>query len=179
MNRSDMRYYSGRGDDGKTSLYSGRTKKNDPIVEAIGQIDELSSFIGSAFSKAIDNDVKNTLLEVEEKLYIINAELSGYLYHTKKKSGRLSESDVKALEKSIDRYSASLPPVTRFLLPNGSSAATELNICRTVARRAERSLTGLKLENDTIYRYVNRLSSLLFVLFRYTNNLDDVKERFF
>ena len=67
---------------------------------------------------------------------------------------------------------ATLPPLTEFILPGGTRAASQAHVCRTVCRRAERSIVRLGWEEplyDAPRQYVNRLSDLLFVLARVLN----------
>jgi cob(I)alamin adenosyltransferase len=55
----------------------------------------------------------------------------------------------------------------------------ELHICRTVCRRAERTLVRLAAEQDIpgeALRYLNRLSDALFVWSRWANHLTGTPE---
>jgi cob(I)alamin adenosyltransferase len=72
-------------------------------------------------------------------------------------------------------YNSALPPLKEFILPGGSRAASLAHVCRTVCRRAERSIVALGDEeavNAAPRQYVNRLSDLLFVLARVLNRAD-------
>ena len=72
-----MKYFTGRGDEGETSLASGRVPKTDPTVKAMGELDELNSFIGNALAKVgFQHRITSDLKEVEKNIYLINSELS-------------------------------------------------------------------------------------------------------
>ncbi len=161
-----MKYYTGRGDNGETDLFRKRTKKNSNAVEAIGDIDELSSIIGLAYSLTSNEKVKETLKNIEKDLYIINSELAGY------RKDSLQE-NLKRIEKEIDEYSLNVKDIHKFVYPNGNTESTIINICRAVCRRAERHTVSVT-KNKEILSYMNRLSSLFFVLFRYLNDKEEL-----
>jgi cob(I)alamin adenosyltransferase len=174
-----MRYYSGKGDDGKTDIAGKRIKKDDKVIEFIGNLDELNAFIGYALSNIKYEDVKTAMKEVERKIYTVSAYASGYSRLVKKGEMKINRKDVDELEKEIDSFALETKDITRFLYPNGSEAACIINICRTIARKAERSAIKCKLENREVLAYLNRLSSLLFVLSRVVNKRDGLSEEFF
>ncbi|MCL5009634.1 MAG: cob(I)yrinic acid a,c-diamide adenosyltransferase [Candidatus Parvarchaeota archaeon] len=172
-----MKYKFGSGDDGRTSTYGGRVNKTDVLIKAIGDIDELSAFIGNAMSNLSDSKVYDTLKSIEYDLYLISANIAGY--KKEKDVKKISEDDVARLDNEILVYSKNLNDITGFVYPNGSMSATSINICRTIARRAERSVLEVKDSDASVKRYMNRLSSLLFVMFRYLNNADESNEEKF
>lgn len=174
-----MKYYSGKGDDGKTNIAGWRIEKDDGVVEVIGNLDELNAFIGYALSKIQYEDVKTAMREIERKIYIISAYASGYSELVKRVKVEINRKDVDELEKEIDSFAGETKDITRFLYPNGSEAASIINICRTMARKAERSAIRCKLKNADVLAYLNRLSSLLFVLSRVVNKRDGFSEEFF
>ena len=84
-------------------------------------------------------------------------------------SEMVDESRVEYLERIIDEYNESLPPLKEFILPGGSISAATCHTARSVCRRAERQLVSLSREisiNKTSLRFLNRLSDLLFVFAR-------------
>ncbi len=175
-----MKYYTGKGDDGKTSLADGRVPKDNKTVQVIGEIDDLSAKIGAAYSLIEDNKIKEDLKSIESDLYLISAELSGYLPLVKnRRVNPISSDSVKKLEALTDSYSQELKDTNRFVYPNGTQAATSVNICRTQTRRVERALAAIKCGNEAIKPYINRLSSFFFVLFRWLNQKVGFKEDFF
>ena len=86
---------------------------------------------------------------------------------------KITKDRVDYIEKKIDSFNKELAPLSSFILPGGSESSTYLHIARTVTRRAERKVCALSKKeriNPVAIIYLNRLSDLLFVLARYTNN---------
>jgi cob(I)alamin adenosyltransferase len=87
----------------------------------------------------------------------------------------ISDAQVARLDRLLEKYNADLPPLKDFILPGGSHAAALAHVCRTVCRRAERSIVSLgksETVSEALRQYVNRLSDLLFVLSRVLNRAD-------
>ncbi len=168
------RIYTRTGDDGSTMLGSGRrVPKDDARVAAYGTVDELNASVGLARAGAPDPVVAAVLEEIQHDLLCLGSDLSVPAGEQGKvPATRLEERRVAALEQHVDRLSAELPPLANFLLPGGAPCAAQLHVARTVCRRAERAVVGLKRQEDagaTVVKYLNRLSDLLFVLARYEN----------
>lgn len=167
-----MKIYTKTGDKGYTSLTGGkRIKKNDPIVEAYGSIDEANSMIGLAIS-LINNDekleaVKAMLIEVQRDLFHAGAEIStpegSEVYWP------LAENQINNLEAYIDELEKDLPALKSFILPGGTQSAATLHVARAMIRRAERN--ALSQENEVVMAYLNRCSDFLFVAARSINYL--------
>lgn len=174
-----MEYYSGRGDKGKTDIANKRIGKDKDVIELIGTLDELNAFIGFTLSKIKYEDVRNMLKKTERAIYIISACASGYAALVKREKVELVKKDVEDLENDIKSISNETDDIVKFIYPNGSESACALNVCRTLARKAERRAIKAKIKNEYILAYLNRLSSLLFVLLRTANKRDGVKEEFF
>lgn len=155
------------GDNGTTGLGDGsRTDKDSLRIHAIGEVDELNSHIGMLLCEELPNDLKEELISIQHDLFDLGGELCipGYKM--------ITEEQVARLDVLLEKYNAGLPPLKDFILPGGSRAASIVHVCRTVCRRAERSIVSLgKAEklNDNPRHYVNRLSDLLFVLSRVLN----------
>ena len=173
-----MKAYTRTGDRGETGLYGGtRVGKENPRVEAYGAVDELNSQIGLARAIVKDAKTKKILKNVQEDLFTLGGDLASELVSAK--VPRINKSHVDNLEKTIDSINDELKPLRRFILPTGSVGAAQLHVARAVCRRAERRIASLaKIEsiNPEAIPYVNRLSSLLFVLARWMNQVDKVKE---
>ncbi|GBC61604.1 ATP:cob(I)alamin adenosyltransferase [Desulfonema ishimotonii] len=177
-----MKVYTGGGDRGKTSLFSGeRVSKCHDQVEAYGEIDELNSVLG-AITAAMPETMSGLVREIRD----IQSDLLavGALLATTPDSasiGKLEKFDAekpRALEAAIDRMDAELPPLKAFILPGGHMTAAWAHIARTVCRRAERriiSLTPPEHLREALV-YINRLSDYLFVLARYCNHLAGVAD---
>ncbi|UNM06776.1 MAG: cob(I)yrinic acid a,c-diamide adenosyltransferase [Holosporaceae bacterium] len=170
--------YTKGGDKGKTSLGTGeRVLKNTTRIDAIGHVDELNAWMGVCILYC-PKDHAEDLRRIQHDLFDLGGDLCMPEQSQKKKLKILS-SQVTWLEKEIDEQNKSLPPLSSFILPGGTSVSSYLHLARTVARRAERSVIALSQEtkiNEEAIMYLNRLSDYLFVLCRTLNNksVDDV-----
>ena len=164
------RIYTKGGDKGLTSLGSGqRVAKHDPRVDAYGEVDEANAAIGMARLHT-KGEADAMLARIQNDLFDLGADLC----RPEAKAGdlRILESQVLRLEREIDKLNAALQPLQSFVLPGGTPAAAYLHLGRTIARRAERAITGLAAEsavNPVLIKYINRLSDHLFVLSRHLN----------
>ena len=155
------------GDDGSTGLGDGtRTAKDSARVQALGDVDELNSNLGLLLCEAMPDDLREELVTIQHDLFDLGGELCIPGYQM------IQDTHVARLDALLARYNADLPVLKEFILPAGSRAASLAHVCRTVCRRAERSIVTLgKVEtlHDHPRQYVNRLSDLLFVLSRVLN----------
>ncbi|MCK9610801.1 MAG: cob(I)yrinic acid a,c-diamide adenosyltransferase [Candidatus Cloacimonas sp.] len=158
------------GDSGKTSLYSGeRVYKDDLRVEAYGTLDELNAWIGECRNYLSDQRQKENLLEIQKTLFRCMGQLAT-------KNGTfpdpITNKDVDNITELVYSLEKNLH-LKGFVLPGGNSVSAKLDICRTVARRAERKIIALsrkeKIAPELII-YVNRLSDFFFVLARTEEN---------
>jgi cob(I)alamin adenosyltransferase len=168
-----MRIYTRTGDDGSTGLLGpGRVPKHAARVEAYGTVDELNAALGRARVLDAQSWLTAELSTLQSKLFQVGAELAATTTEVLGKLERISDEDVTAVERWIDRLEAELPPLTSFVLPGGSALGAELHVARTVCRRAERRLVAL-LQGEPVdprlVRYLNRLGDLLFVMARWCN----------
>ncbi|EFD92722.1 MAG: ATP--cobalamin adenosyltransferase [Candidatus Parvarchaeum acidophilus ARMAN-5] len=171
-----MMYYTGKGDKGSTDIRKGRVKKDSEIIELIGSLDELNAFIGYSISKIKYKDIREMLKSTELRLYYISAIVSGYDNLVKNKKIIINEEDITEIEKDIGILSKEIKPLIKFLYPNGSEASCIVNICRAITRRTERRMVRCRIKNENALKYMNRLSSLLFVIFRVLNKRENIKE---
>lgn len=161
-----------RGDGGKTSLlWGGRVSKDDLRVETCGTLDELCSFLGSAKSLLKGKSEKDIVESIQEDLFTIGAEVASKPQYIERLKERVDRSDVIRLEKIIDKLeSCKSPKARRFCLPGRNIVSSSLDICRTIARRAERQIVTLArkkgLRNEYCVIYLNRASDLLYLLAR-------------
>lgn len=155
------------GDDGSTGLGDNtRVSKASLRVHAMGEVDELNSHIGLLLCEELPAAVRELLVDIQHQLFNLGGELSIPGYEL------LKSEAVLALDQALETFNATLPRLQEFILPAGTRAASQAHVCRTVARRAERSvvaLEGLEPLRDTPRQYLNRLSDLLFVLARVLN----------
>jgi cob(I)alamin adenosyltransferase len=167
--------YSGRGDDGFTGLLgAGRVPKYDPRPEAYGTLDEASSLMGLARAIVKSERSRALLLESQRHLYCIMSELAA----TPENAERfrcLGTEHVAWLESQTDALGSEVVLPDEFVVPGDSQAGATLDVARTVVRRAERLVVKLMHDglatNEQVMRYLNRLSSLLFVMARYEDAL--------
>ena len=177
------RVYTRRGDQGETSLAGGqRVPKDSPRIEAFGTVDELNSFVGVARLSAAEaglSPLAAILLRVEHELFNLASILATLPEDVHPRQARVTDAEVAQLESEMDRMNADLPPLRSFVLPGAGRLGTELHICRTVCRRAERATVALgRVESvpPEAVRYLNRLSDALFVWSRWASHVTGAPE---
>lgn len=171
--------YTKTGDRGTTSLAGGqRVPKNHPRIDAYGTVDELNAFTGglvrTLMDEMPDGEERQWFLEVlqriQHELFNLGSILATPPEDIHLDQPRIRAAEICQLEREIDRCNGSLPTLRSFVLPGGSRSSTDLHLCRTVCRRAERLLVSM---GETIppecLRYLNRLSDAFFVWSRWIN----------
>ena len=165
-----MKIYTKTGDKGTTSLIGGkRVPKYHKRIEAYGTVDELISYIGLLRDQQLDENTRNTLLKIQDKLMVCSAVLATDCDDCSLKIPEIKDIDILFLEEEIDAMEDQLEPLTSFILPGGHTTVSFCHIARTVCRRAERITISLAEETQvpvTVVKYINRLSDYLFVLAR-------------
>ena len=166
-----------------TSLVGGyRVPKTHPRLEAYGTVDELNAFIGLLIEELEDKDARTLLSFVQSKLFTVGA----YLATDPSKSSfkvesRISDDCIRKIEAAIDAIDHELPKLKAFVLPRGTRAAALAHVCRTVCRRAERTIYRVNETEEVdgfVLVFLNRLSDLLFVISR-KECIDKKGEEFF
>jgi len=177
-----LKIYTKTGDKGTTSLIGGtKVSKSHIRIESYGTVDELNSWIG-VVSDAINDDVtKQTLKEVQDRLFTIGSSLAcDPDKEPKLKIPDLHETDVTFLENEIDRMNETLQPMRAFILPGGAAAVSFAHVARCVCRRAERICVAMQVDEmeiePLVTKYLNRLSDYLFVVARYIAHLLNAEE---
>lgn len=161
------RFFTSKGDDGTTGfLGEGRLKKYDLRMETLGTLDELTAALGLARNFCVH--ISSTeLKELQVDLYKMMAEVAASL-EQQPKFRQITSENVEHLERQINQMSDQLADPQGFILPGDTPASAHLSLARAVARRAERRVAELLdnrvIENTQLVRYLNRLSSLLFVM---------------
>ncbi len=172
-----MKIYTKTGDKGTTALFGGtRVKKYNLRIDSYGTVDELNSYIGLIKDQEISEEIKTSLLKIQNELFTLGAMLATPPEKETLKNGKerlnipkVEVNSIQFLENEIDKMDAELPQMTHFILPGGHQAVSFCHIARCVCRRAERLTVELNDEesiNDDILKYLNRLSDYLFVLAR-------------
>jgi cob(I)alamin adenosyltransferase len=180
--------YTRTGDDGTTALGTGaRVPKHSLRIAAYGSVDETNAALGVArvHLGQAHPDLDAMLARIQNDLFDLGADLCAPDAHPGPNSKpqskpererlRVSEAQVKRLEREIDALNDKLTPLRSFVLPGGSPAAAALHVARTVCRRAEREIVALASEpgesvSPPVIQYINRLSDLLFVASRTAND---------
>jgi len=185
-----MKVYTGGGDRGKTSLFSGeRVPKDNDRIDAYGDLDELNSVTGALIA-SLPKDCGHLRQELETaqaKLFAIGAWLATSPGAPAAAAlPPLDPGDVARIERCIDRFESGLPELRGFILPGGDASAAWAHIARTVCRRTERRVVRLAagvtetLAAEQMARavvYLNRLSDYFFILARHINRVQGVGDR--
>ncbi|MDI6776114.1 MAG: cob(I)yrinic acid a,c-diamide adenosyltransferase [Syntrophales bacterium] len=174
--------FSQKGDGGETSLLGGqRIPKYDPRPDTYGTLDEASSALGVARAMAKNGKVKEIILSVQKDLLTIGADLSALPADVHLLKRRIGEGDVVCLEEIIDDLQKDVKLKGEFIYPGETVVSAQIDVGRTIIRRAERKAGRLKMEgliaNDEILRYLNRLADMLFVLARFEEQTSLVDSR--
>jgi cob(I)alamin adenosyltransferase len=184
-----MKIYTGTGDRGKTSLFSGeRISKADARIDAYGDLDELNSLLGALASQLSAHEMLVAeLQQIQCDLFQAGSWLATRPGAPSMGSLReISPQRIEFLEKAIDRFEKDLPVLKAFILPGGHITAAWAHVARTVCRRCERKVVLLinefmKEKTTAPYQrlliYLNRLSDYLFALARKCNQLHGVSDK--
>lgn len=172
-------FYTRKGDQGYTGfLGKGRIPKYHPRPDALGTIDEAGSLIGLARAHCLQEETKSILLTIQRDLYKLMSEIAAPPGQRPNFQG-LDHQQVEWLEMQIDKLGNHTQMPGEFIIPGDHPAGAMLDVARTVVRRAERTVARLvhqeEFDNPYILSYLNRLSSLLFVLELVENKLDGVQ----
>ena len=162
------KFYTRKGDDGTTgTLGKTRLPKYHPRIETIGTLDEATAALGLARALIESPEVDVILTKIQRDIYSLMAEVAATPENAAKFRS-IKSSHVEWLEKQTDVLSEKIEMPTEFILPGETKGGGALSVARTVTRRAERRVAELldegELENKELLRYLNRLSSLCFIL---------------
>jgi cob(I)alamin adenosyltransferase len=172
-------FYTRRGDAGQTGLLGkSRVYKDDLIIEVLGSIDELTSVLGLARSASQLKEIQEIVIHIQRDLFHLLGEVAAAPDHVER-FNYVRPEHVGWLETRISAFEQKVKVPSFFILPGDSAAAGALDLARTVTRRAERNMVKLVrsgvLSNQTILQYLNRLSSLLFVMELYEIDMSGMK----
>jgi len=163
-----IHFFTGKGDDGLTTwIGRGRLKKYDLRFEAVGSVDEASASLGVARSLSSTPMIKDLLLQIQRDLSSMMTEVAC----DPDQAGRfrtITAEKVTWLEEQTDAVTQMVEPPKSFLMSGDTAGGGALDLARAVIRRAERRVIELAdsggIQNPDIVAYLNRLSSLMFVL---------------
>jgi len=160
------------GDQGKTRLFSGEEVwKHSPRTDAYGDLDEIVSVLGVAFSHAERDETRRSVREVQHTLFTVGTELATGESFVGRLAERIDEAAVRAIERDMDGLEERIDMPKGFVLPGGTPAAAHLDHARTVTRRCERKVVALfeerLISNPNLLIWLNRLSDYLWLLARF------------
>ncbi|MGK2954755.1 MAG: cob(I)yrinic acid a,c-diamide adenosyltransferase [Solirubrobacterales bacterium] len=174
-----MKIYTKKGDDGTTGLwYGGRVEKSGLRTDAYGTLDEACSALGVARAQCGSDrtELHDDILALQNELFVAGAELATAPEAAERLEdgiSRITAGMTDALDAEIDRYMSlvELPP--KFVIPGGTKLSAQLDVARTVIRRAERKVVKIQLADELasveILRFLNRASDLCFAMARYAD----------
>ncbi|WP_308706274.1 cob(I)yrinic acid a,c-diamide adenosyltransferase [Marinoscillum sp. MHG1-6] len=176
-----IKIYTKTGDKGQTSLLGGKKVAKSSIrIESYGNIDELNSFIGLLKDQPeVEAKIKQQFYWIQEHLFSIGSILASENGFSGFELPQIGETHIKQLEVWIDKYTTELPELKNFILPGGHQVVSLCHVCRTVCRRAERSITQLHSEepvDEHIIPFINRLSDYFFVMSRKMSQILQIAE---
>lgn len=167
-----VRIYTRAGDDGTTGMYfGGRVRKDDPVMELNGSVDEAQATIGMARSLATrGSELDELLVSFERDLWVLMAEVATAPDNRRKlKAGSTLVTDamVARLEGVIDDLAARTELPSEFVVPGEEPVSAALDVARTVVRRAERRTIAWEMPGSNVATYLNRLSDALWAAARF------------
>ncbi|CAG0932225.1 cob(I)alamin adenosyltransferase [Planctomycetaceae bacterium] len=179
-----MKIYTRTGDDGLTGLIGGtRVAKSDDRVQAYGSVDELNAVLGLCIAQSKDAEISGFLNAHQAELFALGSHLAAQDANAAMKLPALDAAAIGRMEQQIDKWDTEIEPLKNFVLPGGSALAAWLHLARTVCRRAERDVVGLRTTRPkdaprfaAPVKYLNRLSDWLFTAARVANKRAGAKE---
>ena len=178
-----VKIYTKKGDDGTTSLwYGGRVPKDSPRTEAYGALDEACSALGVARALCTaegSDELAADILRLQDDLFVAGAELATAPEAAERLEdgvSRTTEKMVAELEQRIDRYMSEVELPPQFVIPGGNQLSAQLDVARTVVRRAERRISELneagEIASETVIHFINRASDAIYAMARFAD-VDD------
>lgn len=162
-------FYTKRGDAGFSVFGLKKFAKDSVELEAFGELDELDCLLGVVKNEPIGGKFKKIIGEIQNDLSAIQGNIAAVVFGKALKAPEFVDEKVAGLERLIDEIGGDLKPLKGFAVPGANLASAWLDFSRAVSRRAERSVVRLNKKRKIppqILAYLNRLSSLLFVMAR-------------
>ena len=172
-------FYTGKGDKGTSRVGKKKYSKDSIILETLGDLDELNSFLGLVRSTLQNKKLAANLEAVQQHLFIIQAQVAVVMF-PKFKSPELKKEKVKWLEREIDVIEKKIRPERGFIISGATASSAWLDVSRAIARRAERTVTTFHRTYPLpreIIPYLNRLSSYLYALARLESVSRKIREQ--
>ena len=181
-----VKIYTRKGDDGSTSLwYGGRVPKHHGRTDAYGTLDEAISALGVARALCGDvyesTELHDDILRLQDDLFIAGAELATAPEASDRLEdgvSRVTDEMVAWAEERIDHYMGQVELPPQFVIPGGTTLSAQIDVARTVIRRAERRISQLASEGElaaeALLHFVNRASDLAYAMARFADVADPV-----
>jgi cob(I)alamin adenosyltransferase len=164
-----MKITTKTGDNMTTGAIYKRVYKDDPLIECLGTIDEFQANLMNATHLLKDPEIKRHLEYLVNKMFLFGEDLIKF-----DKTQNITFQEVNELEDRINHFEKALPEQHEFLLPGKTLESSVIHVARTIARRLERRVITygreVKLRADLL-AYINRLSDLLYIYARVTEEL--------
>ncbi|MCP6720052.1 MAG: cob(I)yrinic acid a,c-diamide adenosyltransferase [Patescibacteria group bacterium] len=179
------KFFTGEGDRGESEVRGKKISKSNTLIDLLGGLDELNSWVGFCRVEAENNfsqkglvNVSNVVGQIQESLFVVQAEVAalGFGYP---KSPKINEDKTRYLETIIKEIDSVVPKIEKFIIVGGSELSARLDVARAIARRTERQAKKYSEEKqlrEPVLKFLNRLSSILFALARYVNHELGIKE---
>ncbi len=177
-----LKIYTKKGDDGTTGLwYGGRVEKSGLRTAAYGTLDEACSFLGVARANCSTDqaELAADILALQNELFVAGAELATAPEAADRLEdgvSRITADMTDALDGEIDRYMSRVELPPKFVIPGGTPVSAQIDVARTVIRRAEREIVRInlagELASEEILRFINRASDLCFAMARFADTDD-------
>ena len=179
------KFFTGEGDRGDSKIGGKKISKSNALIDLLGGLDELNSWVGLCRVEAQTNfpesklvDVPNVIKQIQESIFVIQAEVAalGFGYP---KSPKIGEDKTRELEVVISEIDGVVPKIEKFIIVGGSELSARLDVARAITRRVERQAKKYSEEKQLrgpVLKFLNRLSSVLFALARYVNHELGIQE---
>jgi len=171
-------FYTGKGDKGSSLVGKKKYPKDSPILETLGDLDELNSLLGIIRSTA-KKALNQKLFWVQENLFIVQAQVA-WLMFKKFESPQMTKDKIRKMEQEIEEIEKKIQPERGFIISGEHEQASWLDYARAVSRRVERSTVKLNKKHklpEEIVTYLNRLSSYLYALARLEISESNMREK--
>ena len=171
-------FYTGKGDKGLSVVGKKKYPKDSPIMEALGDLDELNSLLGVIRATA-KKELQHKIFLVQENIFIIQARIA-WLMFKKFESPQLAKDKIQKMEREIDEIEKRIQPERGFVISGENEQASWLDYARTVVRRTERSVLRLSKKQELpeeLVAYLNRLSGYLYALARLEISENKIREK--
>ncbi|WKZ30062.1 MAG: cob(I)yrinic acid a,c-diamide adenosyltransferase [Candidatus Dojkabacteria bacterium] len=181
-------FFTRKGDTGESSVGNTKVAKSSQGLILLGSLDECNSVIGLARSFTLPlaevlpemEILHDSLLRTQELLFIVQAEIAAKIFPPKQANTKIiTDKHVSEVEQVIESFDEVIPQITHFIIPGESTISAQIDVARTISRRVEREALLFSEEyllSDSLKAFLNRLSSLLFALARYSNVIQNRQE---